>query len=115
MYHRHYTMNRSLALLSFLAVPVTSFVVAGAGLSSTALAASVATEDDLTKPAYEIEPVSFRIGHGFDIHRMAPIGEAGQPVIIGGVEIPHKDQKVSHSIHCSIVESLFVILWVMLI
>lgn len=34
-----------------------------------------------------------RVGHGFDIHRMAPIEEAGQPVVIGGVEIPHKDQK----------------------
>jgi len=34
-----------------------------------------------------------RIGHGFDIHRMAPIGDAGQPVVIGGVTVTHKDQK----------------------
>jgi 2-C-methyl-D-erythritol 2,4-cyclodiphosphate synthase len=46
------------------------------------------------KPSYDIEPVSIRIGHGFDIHRMVPIGDAGQPLIIGGVEITHKDQKV---------------------
>ena len=50
--------------------------------------------DDILKPSYEIEPLPFRIGHGFDIHRMAPLEEAGQPVVIGGVEIPHKDQKV---------------------
>jgi len=28
-----------------------------------------------------------------DIHRMAPIEEAGQPIVIGGVVIEHKDQK----------------------
>lgn len=50
--------------------------------------------DDLLNPDYEIEPLTTRIGHGFDIHRMAPIEEAGQPVVIGGVEITHKDQKV---------------------
>jgi len=51
------------------------------------------TENDVLKPNYEIEPIPLRIGHGFDIHRMAPLEEAGQPVVIGGVEIPHKDQK----------------------
>lgn len=55
---------------------------------------SIATEtDDILKPAYEIESMPIRIGHGFDIHRMAPLEEAGQPVVIGGVEITHKDQK----------------------
>jgi len=49
--------------------------------------------DDILKPKYEIESIPIRIGHGFDIHKMAPIGDAGQPVIIGGVVIPHKDQK----------------------
>lgn len=54
-----------------------------------------ATSDDILKPKYEIEPLPLRVGHGFDIHRMAPLEEAGQPVVIGGVTIPHKDQKVS--------------------
>lgn len=49
--------------------------------------------DDLLKPDYAIEPISMRIGHGFDIHRMAPIEEAGQPVVISGVAIPHGPQK----------------------
>ena len=61
--------------------------------SSAAAAANTAT-DDLLSPQYEIEPIPTRIGHGFDIHRMAPIQDAGQPVVIGGVEITHKDQKV---------------------
>ena len=62
----------------------------GAAPSATASG----TTDDLLRPPYEIEPIATRIGHGFDIHRMAPLEEAGQPVVIAGVEIPHKDQKV---------------------
>lgn len=84
------------------ASPVLGFTAVGVVGASTsrssstvALASTVSTQDDLLKPKYEIEPIPIRIGHGFDIHRMAPLEEAGQPVVIGGVEIPHKDQKVS--------------------
>ena len=87
----------NLLLVAVLASPVASFVVAGPQTCSSTFAslASTATEEaDLTKPAYDIEPIPIRIGHGFDIHRMAPIEEAGQPVVIGGVTITHKDQKV---------------------
>lgn len=62
--------------------------------------ASSSTED-LLKPTYEVEPIPIRIGHGFDIHRMAPIQEAGQPIVIGGVEITHKNQKVRYVHDCS--------------
>jgi len=55
--------------------------------------ATTTEENDALKPQYEIEPIPMRIGHGFDIHRMAPIEDAGQPVVIGGVTIDHKDQK----------------------
>lgn len=59
------------------------------------LASTAETEtDDMLKPSYEIEPIPTRIGHGFDIHRLAPVEEAGQPVVIGGVVVTHKDQKV---------------------
>ena len=63
-------------------------------IRTLALNAEQTEIDDILKPNYEIEPIPMRIGHGFDIHRMVPLEEAGQPVIIGGVEIPHKDQKV---------------------
>jgi 2-C-methyl-D-erythritol 2,4-cyclodiphosphate synthase len=62
-------------------------------VAASTTTASTAT-DDLLSPSYDIEPIPTRIGHGFDIHRMAPLQEAGQPVVIGGVEITHKDQKV---------------------
>ena len=67
----------------------------------------VSTADDLLTPKYQVEPIAIRIGHGFDIHRMVPIQDAGQPVVIAGVVIEHKDQKVnfvkqspSHNISC---------------
>ncbi|OEU23730.1 2-C-methyl-D-erythritol 2,4-cyclodiphosphate synthase [Fragilariopsis cylindrus CCMP1102] len=122
--------------------PVTSFVssvtaAAGRGSNSNAKSTTTTTttsiwessaatttnnsDDDLLHPSYEIEPISIRIGHGFDIHRMAPIEEAGQPIIIGGVVIPHTDQKggiyetqlgvVAHSdgdvIYHSVVDAIF--------
>ena len=104
-------ISRQQLLLSAFVVaqclsPVASFVAhasrVGPAIATTASSSLLATDmkeiesttNDVTKPAYEIEPIAIRIGHGFDIHRMAPLEEAGQPVIIGGVEIPHKDQKV---------------------
>lgn len=82
-------------VMSFLAVVGTPSATSSSmtTLKSTADAAATNT-DDLLKPSYEIEPIAIRIGHGFDIHRMVPLEEAGQPVVIGGVVIPHKDQKV---------------------
>ena len=87
--------------------PTIAFVVGGSsrstrvfGVSSSSMrhantAASSATSDDILKPPYDIERIPIRIGHGFDIRRMAPIQDAGQPIVIGGVIIPHSDQKVS--------------------
>ena len=60
--------------------------------SSTSSTTDTSTED-LLKPAYEVEKIPLRIGHGFDIHRMAPLSEAGQPIVIGGVVIDHSAQK----------------------
>ena len=50
-------------------------------------------QTDLTQTDYVLEPIPIRIGHGFDIHRMAPIEEAGQPLIIAGVVVEHSNQK----------------------
>lgn len=47
------------------------------------------TTESLLRPNYEVERIPIRIGHGFDIHRMAPRKEAGQPIVIAGVEIVH--------------------------
>ena len=62
-------------------------------LSSTTDEATEAEISSLLRPSYPIEPIPLRIGHGFDIHKMVPLSEAGQPVVIGGVIIDHEDQK----------------------
>lgn len=85
---------RGMSLMALLVVPASSFVVVGAHTSPTGLASTASSAEDLLKPTYEVEPIGIRIGHGFDIHRMAPIADAGQPLVIGGVEITHTDQKV---------------------
>ena len=75
--------------------PTRSSTASRSIISNSQLFAEEGDDDDILKPKYEIEPLPLRVGHGFDIHRMAPLEEAGQPVVIGGVTIPHKDQKVS--------------------
>jgi hypothetical protein len=69
-------------------------VASSSNACTTSISATVSAQDDILKPPYEVEPIAIRIGHGFDIHRMAPVEVAGQPLVIGGVEISHTDQKV---------------------
>jgi 2-C-methyl-D-erythritol 2,4-cyclodiphosphate synthase len=59
---------------------------------STTTPTTDSTNNDLQLP-YTVEPLPLRIGHGFDIHRMAPLVEAQQPIVIAGVTIPHPPQK----------------------
>lgn len=83
-----------LTAMSLMTSKSYAFAVRGIEYGRTALSATTETStEDLLKPSYEVEKVPLRIGHGFDIHRMAPLDEAGQPVVIGGVVIDHKPQK----------------------
>ena len=92
-------LNTIACLTAWLAFHISDGFVVGVAppirsSSHTILQASPSTQtDSLMKPTYEVEKIPIRIGHGFDIHRMAPIDEAGQPVVIGGVVIDHKPQK----------------------
>lgn len=40
-----------------------------------------------------IKTLPFRVGHGFDLHRLEP----GYPLIIGGIDIPHDRGCEAHS------------------
>ncbi|MDX1563935.1 MAG: 2-C-methyl-D-erythritol 2,4-cyclodiphosphate synthase [Phycisphaeraceae bacterium] len=40
-----------------------------------------------------MSPEAYRIGHGFDLHRL----EAGRPLVIGGQNIEHESGAVGHS------------------
>jgi len=91
---RIFTVAQCIVSVALGTGAVTAFTNANkAFFRNSRLTRSSATADDILSPSYEIEPVTIRIGHGFDIHRMSPIEQAGQPVVIGGVTIEHKDQK----------------------
>jgi 2-C-methyl-D-erythritol 2,4-cyclodiphosphate synthase len=87
------------SLLPLLAAPsAVAFVIARTSLSNVSpdrrMFSTASTQtDDLLKPSYDIETIPMRIGHGFDIHRMAPVEEAGQPIVIAGVKIDHTPQQ----------------------
>jgi 2-C-methyl-D-erythritol 2,4-cyclodiphosphate synthase len=58
----------------------------GRGTLQAAAAAAVSA-------APEAPSLPFRVGHGWDLHRLEP----GYPLIVGGVEIPHDRGCVAHS------------------
>ncbi|MCL7049236.1 hypothetical protein MKW94_028817 [Papaver nudicaule] len=70
------------------------------GLFSVAMASPTASiEVETTKKPLKVLP--FRVGHGFDLHRLEP----GYPLIIGGIDIPHDRGCEAHSdgdvlLHC---------------
>ncbi|VFQ67667.1 unnamed protein product [Cuscuta campestris] len=73
--------------------------------SPAAVAASVTSRSVEAEPripaAIPSKTLPFRVGHGFDLHRLEP----GYPLIIGGVNIPHDRGCEAHSdgdvlLHC---------------
>lgn len=63
---------------------------ASAAAAASSTAAEVAND---VAPVKEAPVLPFRIGHGFDLHRLEP----GLPLIIGGVNIPHDRGCEAHS------------------
>lgn len=68
--------------------------------SSSSSAAVVATAASSTieavpqsEAASPAKVLPFRVGHGFDLHRLEP----GYPLIIGGINIPHDRGCEAHS------------------
>ncbi|KAJ3689633.1 hypothetical protein LUZ61_018797 [Rhynchospora tenuis] len=64
-------------------------------------ALQVERQDSVKQPASPPPSLPYRIGHGFDLHRLEP----GLPLIIGGVDIPHDRGCEAHSdgdvlLHC---------------
>ncbi|KAF6157596.1 hypothetical protein GIB67_037169 [Kingdonia uniflora] len=63
---------------------------------------AVISEVDSVAPSKKpVKALPFRVGHGFDLHRLEP----GYPLIIGGIDIPHERGCEAHSdgdvlLHC---------------
>ena len=93
-------------LLLLITLPWMAVAFIGPTSTATSTSISTSTSTSITSRLYlsqslqsDIELLPIRIGHGFDIHRMAPLQDAGQPIVIGGVVIDHIDQKVCLSTH----------------
>ncbi|KAI4376141.1 hypothetical protein MLD38_013932 [Melastoma candidum] len=64
---------------------------------------NLAVDSVVAAPLASLQPkvLPFRVGHGFDLHRLEP----GYPLIIGGIDIPHDRGCEAHSdgdvlLHC---------------
>nr|QEV81823.1 2-C-methyl-D-erythritol 2,4-cyclodiphosphate synthase [Prunella vulgaris] len=85
-----------LPVLKFAARPASSLPT----VVAAAAASTVGVEPHL-EAATTAKVLPFRVGHGFDLHRLEP----GYPLIIGGINIPHERGCEAHSdgdvlLHC---------------
>ncbi|XP_022136770.1 2-C-methyl-D-erythritol 2,4-cyclodiphosphate synthase, chloroplastic [Momordica charantia] len=88
--------RRKFALSSSSSPPAIRVTSAAAAEPTTALQSGPAAASDSRSKA-----LPFRVGHGFDLHRLEP----GYPLIIGGINIPHERGCEAHSdgdvlLHC---------------
>ncbi|KAG2677182.1 hypothetical protein I3843_12G089000 [Carya illinoinensis] len=80
--------------------PVRTKTIAARHSVSVATTSALEVEQaPLSAPSAKVLP--FRVGHGFDLHRLEP----GYPLIIGGINIPHDRGCEAHSdgdvlLHC---------------
>lgn len=60
---------------------------------SSVSASAASSTVDVTEQKKSTKTLPFRVGHGFDLHRLEP----GYPLIIGGIDIPHDRGCEAHS------------------
>ncbi|KAH8522033.1 hypothetical protein Peur_040591 [Populus x canadensis] len=70
-------------------------------LSISAASTTAIQVDGPTTSSKSSKTLPFRVGHGFDLHRLEP----GYPLIIGGIDVPHDRGCEAHSdgdvlLHC---------------
>ncbi|OAY56487.2 hypothetical protein MANES_02G017610v8 [Manihot esculenta] len=90
--HRH---AKSIASSSLSLRPTTRLSI------SAAVGTTAVQVDGPTTSSKGPKSLPFRVGHGFDLHRLEP----GYPLIIGGINIPHERGCEAHSdgdvlLHC---------------
>ncbi|XP_076895595.1 2-C-methyl-D-erythritol 2,4-cyclodiphosphate synthase, chloroplastic-like [Bidens hawaiensis] len=100
--HHHRTpLPSSTSILTFTSRSPTSL---RSSIHRPAVVAAASNAVEVEKPAASKSPAKilpFRVGHGFDLHRLEP----GYPLIIGGINIPHERGCEAHSdgdvlLHC---------------
>ncbi|KAA8520870.1 hypothetical protein F0562_011543 [Nyssa sinensis] len=94
-----FTKHLTLSSSSPLSLRATSRLPPAVAAAATANAVEV--EEQTSAAATPSKVLPFRVGHGFDLHRLEP----GYPLIIGGISIPHDKGCEAHSdgdvlLHC---------------
>uniref|UniRef100_A0A5B7BGI4 2-C-methyl-D-erythritol 2,4-cyclodiphosphate synthase n=1 Tax=Davidia involucrata TaxID=16924 RepID=A0A5B7BGI4_DAVIN len=93
-----FTKQLTLALSSSLSLRATPRPLPAVAAAATTNAVEVEQQTSAATPS---KALPFRVGHGFDLHRLEP----GYPLIIGGINIPHDRGCEAHSdgdvlLHC---------------
>ncbi|KAK6137424.1 hypothetical protein DH2020_028847 [Rehmannia glutinosa] len=86
---------------AFSSLKITTSSSSSSPLAVVAAATSAVEAEPQTAAAAPAKVLPFRVGHGFDLHRLEP----GYPLIIGGINIPHDRGCEAHSdgdvlLHC---------------
>ncbi|KAL6549925.1 hypothetical protein OROMI_020413 [Orobanche minor] len=86
---------------AFPALKLTSRPSSSSPPAAAAAATSAVVSEPQTPSVLPTKLLPFRVGHGFDLHRLEP----GYPLIIGGISIPHDRGCEAHSdgdvlLHC---------------
>lgn len=84
------------AFVTVRALPTFKLTARPSALSTPSVVASASSAveaEQQTAAASSSKVLPFRVGHGFDLHRLEP----GYPLIIGGIDIPHDRGCEAHS------------------
>uniref|UniRef100_A0A7C9CL14 2-C-methyl-D-erythritol 2,4-cyclodiphosphate synthase n=1 Tax=Opuntia streptacantha TaxID=393608 RepID=A0A7C9CL14_OPUST len=82
-------------------LPQFNFATKHPSFSISAVSTPITEPSQSSSPTTPSKSLPFRVGHGFDLHRL----ERGYPLIIGGIDIPHDRGCEAHSdgdvlLHC---------------
>ncbi|KAJ8426437.1 hypothetical protein Cgig2_001696 [Carnegiea gigantea] len=82
-------------------LPHFNFTTKRPTFSISAVSIPITEPSQSSSPTTPSKSLPFRVGHGFDLHRLEP----GYPLIIGGINIPHDRGCEAHSdgdvlLHC---------------
>ncbi|EOA35668.1 hypothetical protein CARUB_v10020891mg [Capsella rubella] len=101
LFHPQITKTPLLLPVTKLGLRITKKSLSLSCRPSISATSAVGVNDEPATSKKSTKTLPFRVGHGFDLHRLEP----GYPLIIGGIDIPHDRGCEAHSdgdvlLHC---------------
>ena len=96
LFPKNISSTKSYIPSSSYSFPRTSSVPPRFHVKASAVSPTATTSVDVEASKASLTPskaLPFRVGHGFDLHRL----EIGYPLIIGGITVPHEKGCEAHS------------------